>query len=206
VFARAQGSTLASASWLGIPGNTLLYAIYVIGLITALMTAIYMTRMMLYTFHGPNRTGAQEESHLQEAPWVMTAPLVVLALLTVVGGWLNLPEVITDTLDAQDAMKRHTTRATMAVLIATALHAIATGNMLPAYVTEPDGSMRELPTICVDSSEFVVSKLKDRGTHQAFGVVTNAQDFMHILRLYVERELSEREASKGATQTSKARA
>jgi len=38
----------------------------------------------------------------------------------------------------------------------------------------------------------VVSKLKDRGTHQAFGVVTNAQDFMHILRLYVERELDER--------------
>jgi hypothetical protein len=52
--------------------------------------------------------------------------------------------------------------------------------------------MRELPTICVDSSEFVVSKLKDRGTHQAFGVVTNAQDFMHILRLYVERELQTR--------------
>jgi hypothetical protein len=44
----------------------------------------------------------------------------------------------------------------------------------------------------VDSSEFVVSKLKDRGTHQAFGVVTNAQDFMHILRLYVERELDTR--------------
>ena len=117
-----------------------------------------------------------------------------------------LPEVITDTLAAQDAMKRHTTRATMAVLIATALHAIATGNMLPAFVTEPDGSMRELPTICVDSSEFVVSKLKDRGTHQAFGVVTNAQDFMHILRLYVERELSERQALKAGTQTSKARA
>ena len=47
-------------------------------------------------------------------------------------------------------------------------------------------------TICVDSSEFVVSKLKDRGTHQAFGVVTNAQDFMHILRLYVEREMDAR--------------
>ena len=111
-----------------------------------------------------------------------------------------LPEVITDTLAAQDEMKRHTTRATFAVLIATALHAIATGNMLPAFVTNPDGSMRELPTICVDSSEFVVSKLKDRGTHQAFGVVTNAQDFMHILRLYVERELTDRDspARKGA--------
>jgi lysine-ketoglutarate reductase/saccharopine dehydrogenase-like protein (TIGR00300 family) len=103
-----------------------------------------------------------------------------------------LPDVITDNIAAQDAMKMHTTRATMAILVATALHAIATGNMLPAFVANPDGTLRELPTICVDSSEFVVSKLKDRGTHQAFGVVTNAQDFMHILRLYVEREITAR--------------
>jgi lysine-ketoglutarate reductase/saccharopine dehydrogenase-like protein (TIGR00300 family) len=101
-----------------------------------------------------------------------------------------LPEVITDNLAAQDAMKRHTTKATMAILVATALHAIATGNMLPAFVTEPDGTLRELTTICVDSSEFVVSKLKDRGTRQAFGVVTNAQDFMEILRIYTEREMN----------------
>ena len=101
-----------------------------------------------------------------------------------------LPDVITDAVAAQDAMRLHTIKATMAILIATALHAIATGNMLPAFVAQPDGTMRELATICVDSSEFVVSKLKDRGTHQAFGVVTNAQDFMHILRLYVERELA----------------
>ncbi len=106
-----------------------------------------------------------------------------------------LPGVYADVLEGQDAMKRHTTKATMAILIATALHALATGNMLPAFVTEADGSLRELATICVDSSEFVVSKLKDRGTHQAFGVVTNAQDFMHILRLYVERELDAREAA-----------
>jgi len=51
---------------------------------------------MLYTFHGPNRTGTEEERHLREAPWVMTGPLVVLGILTVVGGWFNLPEVITD--------------------------------------------------------------------------------------------------------------
>jgi lysine-ketoglutarate reductase/saccharopine dehydrogenase-like protein (TIGR00300 family) len=106
-----------------------------------------------------------------------------------------LPDVITDMLLAQDAMRAHAIKATMAILIATALHAIATGNMLPAFVQLPDGNMRELATICVDSSEFVVSKLKDRGTHQAFGVVTNAQDFMHILRLYVERELEARAAS-----------
>ena len=106
-----------------------------------------------------------------------------------------LPDVITDNLAAQDAMRQYAIRATMAILIATALHAIATGNMLPAFVQEADGTLRELPTICVDSSEFVVSKLKDRGTHQAFGVVTNAQDFMHILRLYIERELATREPS-----------
>ena len=96
VFARAHGSTLASATWLGIPGSTLLYIIYATGLAAALLTAIYMTRMMLYTFHGPTRTGAEEEKHLHEAPWVMTGPLVVLAILTAVGGWLNLPEVVTD--------------------------------------------------------------------------------------------------------------
>ena len=100
-----------------------------------------------------------------------------------------LPEVITDNLAAQDAMRRHTIKATMAILVATALHSIATGNMLPSFVADADGTLRELTTICVDSSEFVVSKLKDRGTRQAFGVVTNAQDFMQILRLYVEREL-----------------
>ena len=109
-----------------------------------------------------------------------------------------LPDVITDALAAQDAMRLHTIKATMAILIATALHAIATGNMLPAFVSQPDGTMRELSTICVDSSEFVVSKLKDRGTHQAFGVVTNAQDFMHILRLYVERELAVRRSTPSA--------
>jgi lysine-ketoglutarate reductase/saccharopine dehydrogenase-like protein (TIGR00300 family) len=106
-----------------------------------------------------------------------------------------LPDVITDALEGQNAMRAHAIKATMAILIATALHAIATGNMLPAFVTEEDGSLRELSTICVDSLEFVVSKLKDRGTHQAFGVVTNAQDFMHILRLYVERELDQRRAA-----------
>ncbi len=92
VFARTHGSTLADASWLGIPGTALLYAIYVMGLAAALLTAIYMTRMMLYTFHGPNRTGEKERSHLHEAPWIMTGPLVVLGVLSAAGGWLNLPE------------------------------------------------------------------------------------------------------------------
>ncbi len=98
-----------------------------------------------------------------------------------------LPGVIADSLAAQDAMREHTARATFAVLIATALHAIAVGNMLPAFVEGQGDELRPLPTICVDQEEFVVSKLRDRGTHQAFGAVTNAQDFIHVLRIHVER-------------------
>ncbi|MGH7718624.1 MAG: NADH-quinone oxidoreductase subunit L, partial [Gemmatimonadaceae bacterium] len=93
VFARTHGSTLADVSWLGIPGGVLLYAVYAIALASALLTAIYMTRMMLYTFHGPNRTGEEERRHLREAPAVMTVPLVVLGVLSLVGGWLNLPAI-----------------------------------------------------------------------------------------------------------------
>jgi len=99
-----------------------------------------------------------------------------------------LPEVLSDTLAAQDAMRVFTAQATFAVFVATALHAIAVGNMLPAFVDAPTpDEVRPLTTICVDQTEFVVNKLRDRGTHQAYGVVTNAQDFMHVLRFYVER-------------------
>ncbi len=92
VFARAQHSTIADAHLFGIPGSAWLYLAYVLGLGAALMTATYMTRMMIYTFHGPNRTGEAERPHLAEAPWIMTGPLVVLGVLTAIGGWLNIPE------------------------------------------------------------------------------------------------------------------
>jgi NADH-quinone oxidoreductase subunit L len=94
VFARAQGSSLADASWLGIPGGTLLYGVYGICLVAAFLTAVYMTRLMLYTFHGPNRTGDAERPHLHEAPAVMTLPLVVLGILSAVGGFLNDPSFL----------------------------------------------------------------------------------------------------------------
>lgn len=98
-----------------------------------------------------------------------------------------LPDTVTDIVRAQELMREHAMRATMTIMIATALHSIAFGNMLPAYVVDDDDSIRPLTTIAVDSSEFVVSKLKDRGTHQAFGVITNAQDFLHVLRFFVEQ-------------------
>lgn len=96
-----------------------------------------------------------------------------------------LPETITDTQNAQDIMRTHTKKATGVVMAATTLHSIATGNMLPAYY-EKNGLLYNMLTVCIDQEEFVVNKLKDRGTHQAFGVVTNAQDA--IFRIYHELE------------------
>ncbi len=67
------------------------YLYWAMGLTAALLTAFYMTRMMLYTFHGPNRTGEKERTHLHEAPRSMTGPLVVLGVLSAIGGFLNVP-------------------------------------------------------------------------------------------------------------------
>ncbi len=73
--------------------HPLWYGFWAMGIPAALLTAFYMTRLMLYTFHGPNRTGERARDHLHEAPPVMTGPLVVLGLLTVTGGALNIPEL-----------------------------------------------------------------------------------------------------------------
>ncbi|MCO4100910.1 MAG: NADH-quinone oxidoreductase subunit L [Gemmatimonas sp.] len=94
VFARAHGSPLAQASLFGVPGSSLLYGVYAMGVLTALLTAVYMTRMLLLTFFGENRTGESERHALHEAPVIMTGPVLLLAGLTVAGGWLNLPALI----------------------------------------------------------------------------------------------------------------
>ena len=70
-----------------------------VALATALLTAVYMARLMVLTFHGENRTfghgGASEAGRkLHEVPLVMWAPLAVLAVLSVVGGWANIPEAL----------------------------------------------------------------------------------------------------------------
>ena len=67
------------------------YLFYAMGVVAALLTAFYMARLMAMTFLGENRTGERERTHLHEAPWIMTGPLVVLGVLSAVGGALNLP-------------------------------------------------------------------------------------------------------------------
>jgi lysine-ketoglutarate reductase/saccharopine dehydrogenase-like protein (TIGR00300 family) len=102
-----------------------------------------------------------------------------------------LPEVVTDALAAQAAMRALAEEATLVVMVATALHSIAMGNLLPTYRVSDDGLPARIEVVCVDQTEFAVEKLRDRGTHQALGFVTNAQDFVRLLHLELARRLGE---------------
>ena len=82
-----------------------------------------------------------------------------------------LPEVITDSLVAQDAMREKIKGVGFCLMMATMLHAIATGNLLPAWVR----------VACVDINPATVTKLADRGSHQTVGVVTDAEPFLRAL-------------------------
>jgi lysine-ketoglutarate reductase/saccharopine dehydrogenase-like protein (TIGR00300 family) len=82
-----------------------------------------------------------------------------------------LPEVITDTLAAQERMREAIRDVGFALMIATALHSIATGNLLPAWVK----------VVCVDINPATVIKLGDRGTFQTIGMVTDVEPFLRTL-------------------------
>jgi hypothetical protein len=82
-----------------------------------------------------------------------------------------LPDTMTDVVTAADAMRDNITGVTVALMLASTLHAIATGNLLPGGVE----------TFCVDINQAVVTKLADRGSHQALGIVTDVGPFLHDL-------------------------
>ena len=86
----SKDEILASAFVRG-EANPVFLAAWGLGLAAALMTAYYMARLMAMTFLGRFRGPEAAEPHLHEAPAIMTGPLAVLGVLTVVGGALNLP-------------------------------------------------------------------------------------------------------------------
>ncbi len=67
---------------------------YGIALFTALLTAFYMFRLLFITFTGKFRGTHEQEHHLHESPATMTIPLIILAILSVVGGFAGIPEVL----------------------------------------------------------------------------------------------------------------
>jgi lysine-ketoglutarate reductase/saccharopine dehydrogenase-like protein (TIGR00300 family) len=82
-----------------------------------------------------------------------------------------LPEVVTDVIQAQAMMRRAVRDVGFALMIATALHSIATGNLLPAWVK----------VVSVDINPATVTKLSDRGTFQTVGLVTDVEPFLRSL-------------------------
>ncbi len=80
----------------------------------------------------------------------------------------------------QDAMRYHTKKATTIVCLATQLHTIATGNLTPSY-TVIDGEVRPVFIYAIDVSEFVLNKLRDRGSLEVTTIVSNIQDFLYKL-------------------------
>jgi lysine-ketoglutarate reductase/saccharopine dehydrogenase-like protein (TIGR00300 family) len=79
-----------------------------------------------------------------------------------------LPDVYVNVVEAADAMRYLLPGVSVALMLASTLHAIATGNLLPASVE----------TYCVDINQAVVTKLADRGSHQALGIVTDVGLFL----------------------------
>lgn len=87
-----------------------------------------------------------------------------------------LPEVITDVLEAQRLMREKSRGMSFCLMIATALHSIAVGNLLPAWVK----------VVCVDINPSTVIKLSDRGSIQTVGLVTDVEPFLRALVLELE--------------------
>jgi len=84
-----------------------------------------------------------------------------------------LPDVYTDVLEGQRAMRAELGGVGFALMVATMLHSIATGNLLPASV----------PLVCVDINPATVTKLSDRGSAQATGIVTDVGLFLEQLAM-----------------------
>ena len=88
-----------------------------------------------------------------------------------------LPDVITDALEAQRQMREKVRDVTFCLMIATTLHSIAVGNLLPATTS----------VVCVDINPSTVIKLSDRGSFQTVGLVTDVAPFMHQLLIELDR-------------------
>ena len=88
-----------------------------------------------------------------------------------------LPEVLTDVLVAQNEMRKHVPGVGFCLMVASTLHSIAVGNLLPAWVK----------VACIDINPAVVTKLMDRGTTQTVGIVSDAEPFLRSLVTELEK-------------------
>ncbi|MEA2666530.1 MAG: hypothetical protein QOI11_3474 [Candidatus Eremiobacteraeota bacterium] len=99
-----------------------------------------------------------------------------------------IPDVITDVVQCQRAMRHYVPEIGMALMVCTLLHSVAVGNLLPA----------SCKTVCVDINPSSVTKLTDRGSHQTLGIVMDASSFLRELTLAIHAAEAMQSATAGA--------
>ena len=113
-------------------GSPLLWGI---GAVTAVMTAFYMFRSVALTFFGKSRVDPHLERHVHESPWQITVPLMALAVLAIVGGWVGIPHVLGGSLGLPNVLEHYFDGFFASVPAEVAHHAVSTEFMLMGIST-----------------------------------------------------------------------
>lgn len=138
------------------------WSLWLVGLIGAVITSFYMTRLMALTFWGKSRIS--KDVHPHESPALMTVPLVILGILSVVGGWIGIPHVIGDYLGHIPNILEHWYKAVILPIPGIQPGVPATEFLLMGlsifFVTASASSAYYMYVINPGASEKFVSKIK----------------------------------------------
>ena len=110
----------------------------VLGLVTALMTAFYSFRLVFVTFWGPSHVDPHHADHIHESPKTMTLPLIILAMLSIVTGYLGIPEFLGPMFDTHAGGAAHEGGVGISIMVvATAMGLIGIAGAYYVYVLNP---------------------------------------------------------------------
>ena len=110
----------------------------ILGLVTALMTAFYSFRLVFVTFWGPSRVDPHHAGHIHESPKTMTLPLIILAVLSIVTGYLGIPEFLGPMFETHSGGAAHEGGVGISIMVvATAMGLIGIAGAYYVYVLNP---------------------------------------------------------------------
>ena len=110
----------------------------ILGLVTALMTAFYSFRLVFVTFWGPSHVDPHHAGHIHESPKTMTLPLIILAMLSIVTGYLGIPEFLGPMFEAHAGGAAHEEGVGISIMVvATAMGLIGIAGAYYVYVLNP---------------------------------------------------------------------
>jgi NADH-quinone oxidoreductase subunit L len=110
----------------------------VLGLVTALMTAFYSFRLVFVTFWGPSHVDPHHAGHVHEPPNTMTLPLIILAVLSIVTGYLGIPEFLGPMFETGAGGAAHEGGAAIGIMVvATGMGLLGIAGAYYAYVLNP---------------------------------------------------------------------